>query len=173
MSMNQLDQLKQFTTVVADTGDFESMKTYKPQDATTNPSLILQAAGKPEYLHLVEQAVEEIKKTGATGPALTEAILDRILILFGLEILKIVPGRVSTEVDARLSFDTAATVDLIVGAMYGVSATARRIHDDVDAEDPTTADLLHTIIERIEQLAWMVDAENRTAGASVPENIAP
>ncbi|WP_134768261.1 DNA starvation/stationary phase protection protein [Nocardioides sp. 1609] len=69
--------------------------------------------------------------------------------------------------------DTAATVDLVVGALYGVSATARRIHDDVDAEDPTTADLLHTIIERIEQLAWMVDAENRTAGASVPENIAP
>ncbi|MES2923401.1 MAG: transaldolase [Verrucomicrobiota bacterium] len=108
--MNQLDQLKQFTTVVADTGDFESMKTYKPQDATTNPSLILQAAGKPEYLHLVEQAVAEVKKTGITGPALTEAILDRILILFGLEILKIVPGRVSTEVDARLSFDTAATI---------------------------------------------------------------
>jgi len=108
MSMNQLDQLKQFTTVVADTGDFESMKTYQPQDATTNPSLILQAAGKPEYLHLVEQAVEEIKKTGVTGPALTEAILDRILILFGLEILKIVPGRVSTEVDARLSFTTSS-----------------------------------------------------------------
>ena len=69
--------------------------------------------------------------------------------------------------------DTAETVDLIVGALYGVSSTARRIHDDVDAEDPTTADLLHTIIERIEQLAWMVDAENRTAGKSVPENIAP
>ncbi|MEO8615869.1 MAG: transaldolase family protein, partial [Luteolibacter sp.] len=108
--MTQLDQLKQFTTVVADTGDFESMKTYKPQDATTNPSLILQAAAKPEYRHLVEQAVSEVKKTGATGPALMEAILDRILILFGLEILKIVPGRVSTEVDARLSFDTAATI---------------------------------------------------------------
>ena len=110
MSMTQLDQLKQFTTVVADTGDFESMKTYKPQDATTNPSLILQAAAKPEYRHLVEQAVSEVKKTGVTGPALMEAILDRILILFGLEILKIVPGRVSTEVDARLSFDTAATI---------------------------------------------------------------
>jgi transaldolase len=102
MSMNQLDQLKQFTTVVADTGDFESMKTYQPQDATTNPSLILQAAAKPEYRHLVEQAVSELKATGVTGPALTEAILDRILILFGLEILKIVPGRVS--------FDTAATI---------------------------------------------------------------
>ena len=110
MTMNQLDQLKQYTTVVADTGDFESMKTYQPQDATTNPSLILQAAAKPEYRHLVEQAVSEVKATGVTGPALTEAILDRILILFGLEILKIVPGRVSTEVDARLSFDTAATI---------------------------------------------------------------
>lgn len=110
MSLNQLDQLKQFTTVVADTGDFGSMKIYMPQDATTNPSLILQAAAKPEYRHLVEQAVKEVKATGATGPALMEAILDRILILFGLEILKIVPGRVSTEVDARLSFDTEATI---------------------------------------------------------------
>jgi transaldolase len=110
MNMTQLDQLKKLTTVVADTGDFESMKTYMPQDATTNPSLILQAAGKSEYRHLVEKAVTEIKGTGVTGPALTEAVLDRILILFGLEILKIVPGRVSTEVDARLSFDTAATV---------------------------------------------------------------
>jgi transaldolase len=104
MSLNQLDQLKKFTTVVADTGDFESMKTYQPQDATTNPSLILQAAGKLEYKHLLEQAVKEAKDGGM------EAILDRILILFGLEILKIVPGRVSTEVDARLSFDTAATI---------------------------------------------------------------
>jgi transaldolase len=110
MSMNQLDQLKQITTVVADTGDFESMKIYQPQDATTNPSLILQAAAKPEYRHLVEQAITELKTTDLTGPALTEAILDRILILFGLEILKIVPGRVSTEVDARLSFDTEATI---------------------------------------------------------------
>jgi transaldolase len=110
MSVNQLDQLKQITTVVADTGDFESMKIYQPQDATTNPSLILQAAGKEEYRHLVEKAVAEQKASGLTGDALTEAILDRILILFGLEILKIVPGRVSTEVDARLSFDTDATI---------------------------------------------------------------
>ena len=110
MSATQLDQLKQFTTVVADTGDFESMKSYQPQDATTNPSLILQAAAKPEYKHLVEQAVTELKGSGLTGPALVEGVLDRILILFGLEILKIVPGRVSTEVDARLSFDTEGTV---------------------------------------------------------------
>ena len=110
MSATQLDQLKQFTTVVADTGDFESMKSYQPQDATTNPSLILQAAAKPEYKHLVEKAVTELKGSGLTGPALVEGVLDRILILFGLEILKIGPGRVSTEVDARLSFDTEATV---------------------------------------------------------------
>ncbi len=103
--MNQLDQLKTLTTVVADTGDFELMKIYQPQDATTNPSLILQAAAKPEYRHLVEQAVREHSAAGI------DAILDRILILFGLEILKIVPGRVSTEVDARLSFDTAGTID--------------------------------------------------------------
>lgn len=109
MSATQLDQLKAYTTVVADTGDFESMKAYQPQDATTNPSLILQAAGKDEYRPLVEKAVTELKASGLTGDALVEGILDRILILFGLEILKIVPGRVSTEVDARLSFDTAGT----------------------------------------------------------------
>ncbi len=109
---NQLDQLKKFTTVVADTGDFESMKVYKPQDATTNPSLILQAAGKPEYKHLLEQSICGVRKgTGRIGSSSEmEAILDRILIAFGLEILKIVPGRVSTEVDARLSFDTKATI---------------------------------------------------------------
>lgn len=110
MSHNQLDQLRQFTTVVADTGDFESMRIYRPQDATTNPSLILQAAAKQEYRHLVERAIGELKPSNLSGAALTDAILDRILILFGLEILKIVPGRVSTEVDARLSFDSAATV---------------------------------------------------------------
>jgi transaldolase len=110
MSATQLDQLKGFTTVVADTGDFESMKAYLPQDATTNPSLILQAAEKPEYKYLVEKAVSEHKGSSLTGEALIESILDRILILFGLEILKIVPGRVSTEVDARLSFDTEGTV---------------------------------------------------------------
>ncbi len=110
MSATQLDQLKQFTVVVADTGDFESMKAYQPRDATTNPSLILQAAAKPEYKPLVERAIGELKGGSLSGQALTEAVLDRILILFGLEILKIVPGRVSTEVDARLSFDTEATV---------------------------------------------------------------
>lgn len=110
MSATQLDQLKGFTTVVADTGDFESMKAYQPQDATTNPSLILQASEKPEYKHLVEKAVAENKGSSLSGTALVESVLDRILILFGLEILKIVPGRVSTEVDARLSFDTEGTV---------------------------------------------------------------
>jgi transaldolase len=108
--MTQLDQLKKFTTVVADTGDFEAMKAFKPQDATTNPSLILQAASKPEYRPLIDKAIAEFKGSALTGQALTDAILDRILIIFGLEILKIVPGRVSTEVDARLSFDTEGTI---------------------------------------------------------------
>jgi transaldolase len=110
MSQNQLDQLKQFTVVVADTGDFESMKSYQPQDATTNPSLILQAAEKPEYRPIVEKAVAEFRDSALGEQEKLSAILDRILILFGLEILKIVPGRVSTEVDARLSFDTESTV---------------------------------------------------------------
>ncbi len=109
--MTQLDQLKKLTTVVADTGDFEAMKEFKPQDATTNPSLILQAAGKSEYRHLIDKAISEFKGGPLSGQALTDSILDRILILFGLEILKIVPGRVSTEVDARLSFDTQGTLD--------------------------------------------------------------
>ena len=108
--MNQLDQLKKHTIVVADTGDFEAMKAYKPQDATTNPSLILAASQKPEYKSLVDQAVAEHRKSKLSGSKLVASIMDRILILFGLEILKIVPGRVSTEVDARLSFDTEGTV---------------------------------------------------------------
>ena len=107
---NHLDQLKQFTTVVADTGNFASMEEFKPQDATTNPSLILQAAAKPEYKHLVKKAIAEHQNSPLNGNNLVENIIDRILILFGVEILKIVPGRVSTEVDARLSFDTASTV---------------------------------------------------------------
>jgi transaldolase len=111
MARTQLEQLKDYTVVVADTGDFASMKAYQPKDATTNPSLILQASQKPDYQPLVQQAITEGKATGLSGDALVHAISDRILILFGLEILKIVPGRVSTEVDARLSFDTDATLD--------------------------------------------------------------
>ena len=108
--MSQLDQLKSMTTVVADTGDFESMRAYQPQDATTNPSLILQAVEKPQYRPLLDQAIALHKGGTLTGRALVEGIMDSLLILFGREILTIVPGRVSTEVDARLSFDTAGTL---------------------------------------------------------------
>jgi transaldolase len=108
--MNQLEALKQVTTVVADTGDFESMRAVLPQDATTNPSLILQAAEKPQYRPLIDQAVTEHRHSPLTGNQLVESVIDRILILFGREILGIVPGRVSTEVDARLSFDTDGTI---------------------------------------------------------------
>lgn len=109
---NQLDQLKQFTTVVADTGDFGAMKEYEPQDATTNPSLILKASQQEEYRYLVDQAIDELKanEAGLSQDALIESMIDRILILFGKEILNIVPGRVSTETDARLSFDVEGTV---------------------------------------------------------------
>ena len=110
MPTTQLDQLKQFTTVVADTGDFVSMKQYQPRDATTNPSLILAAASKPEYVHLVDQAVADRRNSGLTGAKRVEDIIDHVLVNFGSEILKIVPGRVSTETDARLSFDTAGTL---------------------------------------------------------------
>ena len=108
--MSQLDQLKAFTTVVADTGDFEAMEEFTPQDATTNPSLILKASQKPEYRHLVEQAVKEHASSPLAGAALTDSIIDRVLILFGKAILDIVPGRVSTETDARLSFDVDGTI---------------------------------------------------------------
>jgi transaldolase len=107
----QLDQLKQLTKVVADTGDFETMRAYKPQDATTNPSLILAAASKPEYAHLVEKAVTDRKGSGLSGSKQTDDVMDHILVNFGVEILKIVPGRVSTETDARLSFDTAGSIE--------------------------------------------------------------
>ncbi len=110
--MNQLDQLKQFTKVVADTGDFESMRQFEPQDATTNPSLILAASGQPQYEYLIERAIEEHAGGDLSGQQRIDSIINRVLILFGKEILQIVPGRVSTEVDARLSFDSQGTIDL-------------------------------------------------------------
>ncbi len=119
--MNQLDQLKQFTTVVADSGDFKQLAQYTPRDATTNPSLILKAVQKPDYAPLLEQTVKAHKSEP------TDAIVDEVLVAFGLEILKIVPGRVSTEVDARLSFDTAASIAKAhrIIALYEASGIAR------------------------------------------------
>ena len=102
--MNQLDALKQYTTVVADTGDFKQMAAYQPRDATTNPSLILKAVQKPDYMPLLKDTVTRFR-----GRPLDEQ-MDRLLVRFGCEILSIIPGRVSTEVDARLSFDTAASL---------------------------------------------------------------
>jgi len=119
--MNQLDQLKQYTTVVADSGDFKQLAQYAPRDATTNPSLILKAVQKPEYAPLFN----EIIKAHRGEPVGT--IIDELLVRFGLEILKIVPGRVSTEVDARLSFDTACSVAKAhrLIAMYEAAGVAR------------------------------------------------
>ncbi|MBO9679008.1 MAG: transaldolase [Acidovorax sp.] len=102
--MHQLDALKQFTTVVADTGDFHQLAQFRPQDATTNPSLILKAVQKPEYAPLLADTVAQWRGRGL------DETMDRLLVRFGCEILSIIPGRVSTEVDARLSFDTQATV---------------------------------------------------------------
>jgi transaldolase len=108
--MSLLDSLKRYTTVVADTGDIEAMRQFRPQDATTNPSLLLKAAQQPQYRALVEAALADADRSGATESCRAEAFMDRLAVNFGKEILKIVPGRVSTEVDARLSFDTAATI---------------------------------------------------------------
>ncbi len=110
-ALNQLDQLKQFTKVVADTGDFSSLKEFAPQDATTNPSLILKVAVMPAYKGIVSKAIADGKKSNLTGKALLNQIVDEILVAFGVEILKIVPGRVSTETDANLAFDTEGLIN--------------------------------------------------------------
>ena len=102
--MNQLDALKQFTTVVADTGDFKQLAQFKPQDATTNPSLILKAVQKADYQHLLKDTVAQFRDRPL------DETMDRLLVRFGCEILSLIPGRVSTEIDARLSFDSNATV---------------------------------------------------------------
>jgi transaldolase len=107
---NTLESLKKMTTVVADTGDFETLAAYTPQDATTNPSLILKALQKSEYAGVLDDAIQSTSDSSATGEARVDLVIDHLLVGFGLKILEIVPGRVSTEVDARLSFDTEATV---------------------------------------------------------------
>ena len=119
--MNQLDALKQFTTVVADTGDFKQLAQFQPQDATTNPSLILKAVQKPEYQPLLKDAVARF------GHLPMDEVIDRLLVRFGCEILSLIPGRVSTEVDARLSFDTVATVARArrIMALYQAEGVAR------------------------------------------------
>jgi len=102
--MSQLEQLKQYTTVVADTGNFKQLAQFAPRDATTNPSLILKAVQQPDYAHVLEETLHAHPKLPMPE------LVDEVIVRFGLEILKVVPGRVSTEVDARLSFDTAATI---------------------------------------------------------------
>jgi transaldolase len=109
--MNLLESLRQYTTVVADTGDFESIAEYQPQDATTNPSLLYQASRNPKYQHLVDEALVYAINFPGDRTARTNAFMDSLLVNFGCEILKIVPGRVSTEVDASLSFDVHGTLD--------------------------------------------------------------
>ncbi len=108
--MSLLDSLKKYTTVVADTGDINAIAKFKPQDATTNPSLLFHAAQQSEYAHLVEKSLSEASKDASDHAGQTEAFMDRLFVNFGKEILQIIPGRVSTEVDAGLSFDTAATI---------------------------------------------------------------
>ncbi len=108
--LNQLEQLKKFTKVVADTADFESMKEFKPQDATTNPSLVYAATQKQQYGRLLDGVLKERKNSGLSGQAQIEDICDHLLVQFGCDILEIVPGRVSTETDARLSFDVGGSI---------------------------------------------------------------
>jgi transaldolase len=109
--INQLEQLRQYTKVVADTGDFATLKEYAPQDATTNPSLILKAAQMPAYSLLLDKALAETRGSGLAGNKRIRLVMDDLLVQFGVEILKVVPGRVSTETDADLSFDTEGLVE--------------------------------------------------------------
>ncbi len=109
--LNQLEQLKKFTKVVADTADFESIKDFKPEDATTNPSLVYAATQKQQYTHLVDEVLKDRKNSGLSGQAQIEDICDHLLVQFGTDILEIVPGRVSTETDARLSFNYEGSIN--------------------------------------------------------------
>jgi transaldolase len=109
--LNQLEQIKKFTKVVADTADFESMKEFKPQDATTNPSLVYAATQKEQYSHLLDEVLKDRKKSGLRGHDQIEDICDHLLVQFGTDILEIVPGRVSTETDARLSYDVERSIE--------------------------------------------------------------
>jgi transaldolase len=108
--MTLLESLRQYTTVVADTGDIEAIAQYRPQDATTNPSLLFQAAQMPAYRNLIEEATEVASELGGTQQRMADEFIDRLFVLFGSEILNVIPGRVSTEVPASLSFDTVGTV---------------------------------------------------------------
>src|ERR1700736_199330 len=109
--LNQLEQLKKFTKVVADTADFENIKDFKPQDATTNPSLVYAATQKQQYAHLLDEVLKDRKNSGLSGQAQIEDICDHLLVQFGTDILQIVPGRVSTETDARLSYDVEGSIN--------------------------------------------------------------
>ena len=109
--LNQLEQLKKFTKVVADTADFESIKDFKPEDATTNPSLVYAATQKQQYGHLLDEVLTDRKRSGLSGQAQVEDICDHLLVQFGTDILEIVPGRVSTETDARLSYDVEGSIN--------------------------------------------------------------
>lgn len=128
--MNSLESLKQYTTVVADTGDIDAIAQYRPQDATTNPSLLYAAAQQEQYRHLVDEALKYASKLSGDQNARTEAFMDKLSVNFGAEILKLVPGRVSTEVDARLSFDTEATVEkahTLIGMYEKIGTPRERI----------------------------------------------
>ena len=135
--MNLLDQLRKMTVVVADTGDFESIAQYQPRDATTNPSLIYKAAQMPQYKSLLEEAIALGQSERGDHGSQVEAVIDRLFIAFGKEILQIIPGRVSTEVDARLSFDTEATIE--EGPPVDLALRSRRnrskAHPDQDRLD--------------------------------------
>lgn len=128
--VNKLTQLKQMTTVVCDTGDINSIQKYAPTDATTNPSLIFQAAGDPRYQYLIQEAIQWGKKKTSHQGQLLQHIMDKLIVNFGVEILKIIPGRISTEVDARLSFDIQGSIQKatsIIGLYEAAGVDSSRV----------------------------------------------
>jgi transaldolase len=153
--MNLLESLKPSTTVVADTGDFEAIAEHEPRDATTNPSLIYQAAQKPPYRHLVDEALDFALHSAGDPAARSAAFMDKLFVTFGCEILKIVPGRVSTEVDAGLSFDTEDTL-----------AKARQLHPDDRGPVARPASRQRAGVSSASQAAWENSASNTTAGTN-------
>jgi transaldolase len=165
--MNSLDQLKQHTVIVADTGDIDSIARNKPQDATTNPSLIAKAAQMPQYADLIQEAIKSgrqdvAKLSAGTDQKLVNAVLDRLSVNFGVRILQIVPGRVSVEVDARLSFDEAATVEkgkhlIRLFAEHGISSDRILIKIASTWEGIRAAERLERDLQLL-QAAWLQDA---------------
>jgi transaldolase len=144
--LNQLDQLKKFTSIVADTADFESIRQFRPQDATTNPSLVYAATQKENYSHFLEEVLANRRKSGLSAAAQIDDIIERLLVQFGCAILKIVPGRVSTETDARFSFDVEGSMEKARRLVKLYEEGADPVQGERSAISPALGGILEPIV---------------------------